>query len=399
MRNHSINTKMWAKTLFLLLFPLLIVFLQQLHLLFYVNEDIHHLNSEDFHRLVAENIANEIHEEAQIFSPVINDQSEPLKNTDTGQHNLMNIQHKDKDNVRIESEVQSTEHNISQEQEHYQKKPEQIEPSTTYMSLIETVTNETCIEEKRNFDWMKLCTAKIVDTAFTLLQKDQDIIIVQVGAHIGFESGDPIAKGMKQFIASSTNHLVSVSKERFHWFFVEPSPTNYAKLTENINKEQGLCKMHSIHAAVISQEQKGQDMTFYSMSDAIDPETGYDSKTKRRLPPWITQISSFQKESILKNKGLFDKKGLDVEDFIVETKVPLKTIDNLMEEVNDILGNGDSIAEPLILMIDAEGNDCDIVLGMPLSSKKLPHYILFERNCHDDDKGDRAIKHLTSVGF
>ena len=276
---------------------------------------------------------------------------------------------------------------------------DEIQSSTQhYETIIETVTSETCIKEEKNDDWMKICRgAKIVDTALSLLQKDQDPIIIQVGAHIGFERNDPISKGIQRLITSSTDHIESVSRDRFHWFFVEASPPNYAKLEESIEKNKDVCKMYGIHAGIISELQKDQDMTFYSLSDTIDPETGYDSRSKNKFPPYITQVSSFSKENILLTIRVFERRSLNIEDYIVETKVPLKTISDLMDEVNVSTGREDT-SGPLILLIDAERNDCDIILGISPRTKALPHYILYERHC-SDEKEHRAIEHLKFLGY
>ena len=270
--------------------------------------------------------------------------------------------------------------------------------SMSEADLIKIMTNETCEESKKGKKgWKMLCKTKLIHTAASLLQRDEDPVIVQVGAHIAFENNDPIANGMKSLIESSTTHL-SIPRDRFHWIFVEPSPPNYAKLNENIEKNRDTCDMHSIQAAIVSEEQKGQDMIFYSISDDIDPETGYDSRSGRMLPEFITQVSSLNKESALMNAFIFEKYRLNMEDYIVETKVPLKTLNELMEEVDEIIGNEDT-SGPLMLLIDAESNDCDIILGMSQGSKPLPHYIMFERKCHDDEKEDRAIEHLGSLGY
>jgi hypothetical protein len=50
---------------------------------------------------------------------------------------------------------------------------------------------------------------------------------------------------------------------------------------------------------------------------------------------------------------------------------------------------------PLILSIDAEGNDYDIIWGMSQCSKSLPHY----RNSHDDEKEYGCVEHLGSLNY
>jgi FkbM family methyltransferase len=247
-------------------------------------------------------------------------------------------------------------------------------------------------------EWKLLCKSKLVETTLNLLQKGQDPVIVQVGAHIGFEWNDPVANGINSLIESSSKNLASANRNRFHWFFVEPSPPNYAKLEENIKTNKHIGNLHGINAGIISEEQKGQDMTFYRFSDTIDPESGYDSKSKKKFPNFITQTSSFNKKAIIYNKKLFQERGLDMEDYIVETKIPVKTINELMKEVNEVVGKEDTQG-PLLLLIDAESMDCEIVLGISQDLRPRPHYIMYERNCDDNEKEARSIEHLGSLGY
>jgi hypothetical protein len=65
-------------------------------------------------------------------------------------------------------------------------------------------------------------------------------------------------------------------------------------------------------------------MVFYSIRDTIDPETGLDSLSGKTLPSYITQVSSFSKAPILFNRRVFNKIGLNVHDYIVETNVTAK---------------------------------------------------------------------------
>ena len=87
-----------------------------------------------------------------------------------------------------------------------------------------------------------------------------------------------------------------------------------------------------------------------------------------------------------------------MEDYIVETKIPVKTINELMKEVNEVVGKEDTQG-PLLLLIDAESMDCEIVLGISQDLRPRPHYIMYERNCDDNEKEVRSIEHLGSLGY
>jgi hypothetical protein len=52
--------------------------------------------------------------------------------------------------------------------------------------------------------------------------------------------------------------------------------------------------MNAVNAAVMSDSPNSTDhLTFYSIDESIDPETGYDSKSGKTLPHWVTQVGVF----------------------------------------------------------------------------------------------------------
>jgi len=252
-------------------------------------------------------------------------------------------------------------------------------------------------------DWNHLCSFNFVKTAAGLLLKGDHINIVQIGAHTGFEENDPIAKGISELLdrlvdITSDNEL----RKRVHWTFVEPSPPNFKRLSENLSKYSDVCDMNGINAAVVSDhaanESKTDDMIFYSIRDTIDPETGFDSISGKTLPLWITQLSSFSKDPILYNRHKFKSLNLSAEDYIVEVKVTVKRYSDLMKEAVVTENRQQEHIEqpPLLVLIDTEGFDCDIVQGIAPSSLYLPEYLLFE---HKQCKKTPAYEHLRGMGY
>jgi len=67
----------------------------------------------------------------------------------------------------------------------------------------------------------------------------------------------------------------------------------------------------------------------------------------------VTQLSSFDKATVLKHGGAFKSNGLDIKDYIVETKVPMLTFADLKNKV------AAGTLVPLML-IDTEGLDCKV---------------------------------------
>lgn len=152
--------------------------------------------------------------------------------------------------------------------------------------------------------------------------------------------------------------------------------------------------MNIVNAAVVSDltENPGE-MVFHGIRDTIDPETGFDSLSKKTFPYWITQISSFSKRTMLKVAAQFSQRGLDIEDYIIETNVTTMSYSDLMNQVSHA---EEDKKEPLIVLIDTEGLDCDIVEGISPDSPFLPKYLIFE---HKHCKSENAEKHLQKMGY
>mmetsp|Transcript_21043 Transcript_21043/g.42133 ORF Transcript_21043/g.42133 Transcript_21043/m.42133 type:complete len:351 (+) Transcript_21043:87-1139(+) len=220
-----------------------------------------------------------------------------------------------------------------------------------------------------------LCVGKFVSIAVQRLLDGRDVSIVQIGAHVGFEPNDPVANILIE-ILEGTAALDADARRRLHWVFVEPSPSNFARLTENISQRGTFCDTHMIETAVIpdnSGRDNLMDMPFYSIRDTVDPETGFDSVSGKTLPFWITQISSFDKKALDFAILTLLEEGLNPHEYILETAVTKRRFSDVMEEA--MAGRKE---RPLLLLIDTEGFDCDIVNGMPLSSMYLPEYLVFE---------------------
>jgi len=220
-----------------------------------------------------------------------------------------------------------------------------------------------------------LCMGKFVSIAVQRLLDGRDVSIVQIGAHVGFEQNDPVANMLIE-ILNGTAALDADARRRLHWVFVEPSPTNFARLTENISRRGIFCDAHTIETAVMPDNVGWDNLTempFYSIRETVDPETGFDSVSGKTLPFWITQISSFDKKALeFAIETLLDR-GLEPHEYILKTSVTKRRFSDVMDEAMD--GRKEP---PLLLLIDTEGFDCDIVNGIPLSSTYLPEYLVFE---------------------
>jgi len=271
---------------------------------------------------------------------------------------------------------------------------------------VELVHDLLCTQNGTNnlAEWVYLCSGDFVRLATKRLLDGDDLDVVQIGAHTGFEKNDPIAVGLSGIL----QHVSAISnsdtvRKKFHWTFVEPSPPNFKRLKQNV-QNYSICDMKAINVAVLPDGHYGENhtnMTFYSVRDTIDPETGYDSLSGKRFPHWITQVSSFSKAPILFNGGKFKKLGLDVNDYIVETNVKTMSYSGVMKKALGVAKNQskDELRPPFLVLIDTEGLDCDIVNGISPSSQFLPEYLLFEHKQCKNRLQHAAFHHLKTMGY
>mmetsp|Transcript_28040 Transcript_28040/g.32685 ORF Transcript_28040/g.32685 Transcript_28040/m.32685 type:complete len:363 (-) Transcript_28040:87-1175(-) len=262
---------------------------------------------------------------------------------------------------------------------------------------------EVCTNHTFGQDWDLLCQGGIASQADSRLlapTTKKPLHVIQIGAHTGFEPNDPLAKGLSSYI----HLLTQPDKSRITWTFVEPSPPNYKRLMENINIHQSQlkCQMKAVNAAVISDTTVSTDgLVFHSINETIDPETGIDSKTGKKLPIYITQLSGFSMKPILFNKNAFRSKGLDYKDYVVKTNVTALRFSELMKDImygqEEKEENNDET--PFLLLIDTEGFDCDILLGIMPDSKYLPQFLVFEHHQCGREKKDSTYEYLQKLGY
>ena len=94
---------------------------------------------------------------------------------------------------------------------------------------------------------------------------------------------------------------------------------------------------------------------------------------------------------MLHSKRLFRKKGLKLEDYVVDTNVTVYTYSGLMK----IATGGQA---PHLVLIDTEGFDCNIILGISKTSNYLPPYLIFEHK-HCGGKKQPTFDYLSELGY
>lgn len=228
--------------------------------------------------------------------------------------------------------------------------------------------------------WQHLCNNSLLERLDERLLQGQPVKIVQIGAHYGFEHNDPMAEVLGNYLEFLSNDTHNNERERFQWNFIEASPSNFVELQKNLAKYQYLCDMVGIHAGIIPDGKEKDDLVFYAIRDTIDSETGYDSLSGKTVPFWISQISSFNRGTLMKHAGIFARAGLNINDYVVEASVTAKSYSTIMEEIFGTNENSinNPLDPPLFVMIDTEGFDCDILLGIAEDSPYWPEFLIFE---------------------
>ncbi|XRB17718.1 methyltransferase FkbM domain-containing protein [Pseudoscourfieldia marina] len=213
-------------------------------------------------------------------------------------------------------------------------------------------------------------------------------VFLQIGAHTGFENNDPIWK-----LLEGTLKATEGSHYRWTWFCVEPVPQNVRSLKENLKKHK-LPRGGSviISESAIAHDKKGQShLTFFSISDSIDPITGFDRLSGKTLPYWVTQIGSFNRQHVFKHSKAWTGNGLSVKRYIRPIRVSVDTIPGILSK------HGFNTSDVALLLIDTEGFDCKILVNLNLNEVR-PGLIVFEYKwCRDQRKA--VHKHLKRFGY
>lgn len=275
---------------------------------------------------------------------------------------------------------------------------DQAFPDRTH--ILALVRNHILCQNNNDYFWKLLCESNLfrhMDERLFRPSPENHVHIHQIGAHTGFEENDPLAKGLLDYL----NLLSKEEQSRVHWYFVEPSPTNFNELREKLTKQPQKCDMVPVNVAVIPDGMGStKDIPFYAISNSINPETGYDSKSGKMLPFYISQVGSFSKKQVLQERNAFTKMGLDMEDYIVETKVQGEPAMHLFAKtMQSSCGHGCRTYAPSLVLIDTEGFDCKIIEGIAVNSPYWPQFLVYEHK-HCGEEGKKAAQEkLQKIGY
>jgi FkbM family methyltransferase len=156
---------------------------------------------------------------------------------------------------------------------------------------------------------------------------------------------------------------------------VEPVPYVFERLQHNYAAVADRVRLANVAVA----DHDGE-VTFFHLVAPPDDLTG------QGLPDWYDGIGSLSRENLLRHADTI----ADVEDRLVETRVPCLTLDSLLAR-NEL----DAID---LLLIDVEGHDWEILRTVDLERWR-PRMIVYEH--FHLDAGDRAAcrAHLERAGY
>lgn len=185
----------------------------------------------------------------------------------------------------------------------------------------------------------------------------EDFFLVQVGAFDG-RSGDPLHK--------------FIGRVRPTGLLVEPEPRAFAALCETYRDHP---QLELVQAAVAK---TGGERTFYSVRA--------DGPGGESLPSWAAQLSSLDRDTILRHR----REIPDIAERIEEQRVTCVTFGRLLEGRE---------GRPLdLLAIDAEGYDWQLLRSLDLGRHR-PAIVRYEHQHLSPADRDAAVGHLLEHGY
>mmetsp|Transcript_25396 Transcript_25396/g.65629 ORF Transcript_25396/g.65629 Transcript_25396/m.65629 type:complete len:224 (+) Transcript_25396:189-860(+) len=174
---------------------------------------------------------------------------------------------------------------------------------------------------------------------------------------------------------------------------VEPQPAIAAKLRKFVEPYKS--RVNVVEAAACPKD-SAEPLTFYALSNTINPKTGRIGNTHKHLPFWASQVASFDRSHIERaNAWTMAMAGVNLTDYIEEVKVPCYSLETLAR-MNHIGPGADDLA---LLSVDAEGLDLSILMAANLGSIQ-PAVLVFEVKHRQSVSGKCDVyKKLAQAGY
>lgn len=225
--------------------------------------------------------------------------------------------------------------------------------SKRYLSINRYYLNDSFWAFKKNF----IGQSTVHDRMYRLLEayNFSSINVLQIGAHNGSDNN-----------VLSVRALATLKDTKI--VLVEPNPVVFEELSSNYSSYPNVTCLN------IAISLKSGEQDFYTVT------------ADESLPAWANQLSSFDKDQILKASVEFP----NITDYIVNTRVVCETYNNVVDSCLDGRAN--------VVLIDVEGFDADIVCSMNLQSDR-PEIIYFEHQCLSGQKIKESIDFLSRHGY
>eukprot|EP00040_Diaphanoeca_grandis_P009402 m.48698 g.48698 ORF g.48698 m.48698 type:complete len:376 (-) comp20825_c0_seq1:237-1364(-) len=269
---------------------------------------------------------------------------------------------------------------------------------------VQCITDCYCHENTADVMTRTLCDSNIMLRMVTSASLKRQGLVIQIGAHVGFEPNDFLNKPLSQMITFASHALSSATKFQdsatpvSKWLMVEASPPNFERLQSNLEKNafDGNQFVPINAAAVVDgPSATGTSIVFYGFSKDIDPVTGFDKRSGKKFPWWITQTTSLDYKTSIQHGHIWEKMGLNILDYVENTTVPAVTVPSLIKE---------QLATPSdlqVLLVDTEGFDCKILMSIDYNIVRPPMIVFEQQHCDKIEVGSLAAitKKLETVGY
>lgn len=227
---------------------------------------------------------------------------------------------------------------------------------STYCDLINTVN-----ELGKTVEYSKL---HVTDLLNVLSQSISPFTFVQIGAHVG---------GVN---ASHDETMPLTKKYGWHGLLVEPNPFLFKELYRKYKDWPNL------FFAQVGIGATDGNMTFYAVTDEIDPETGKSLTGGRDRQWFVTQLSTFDPDIARKRM-----RGVKM----VPMPVEVNTFPTLVSKPSH------TIKQPHYVLIDTEGYDWKVLSTIDMQ-KYRPFLLIYEHNKLGPHR-KTAIDFTTKAGY
>jgi hypothetical protein len=126
--------------------------------------------------------------------------------------------------------------------------------NTNNANIAKKVHDLICNKPKGHRAWKGNCSQNFVTASRQRIlensQVGEDVNVVQIGEHTGFEVNDPIATGITRLLDETIDfdpNTLKEAREHFHWTSVEPSPHNVKRLSVNLKNHSDVCDINEGH--------------------------------------------------------------------------------------------------------------------------------------------------------